>query len=185
MSNSGPKLSWCTLTSMIPNTQTGSTQRRLESKKDNYFSTAHYDPDNAWKLLKTSCRKHQLPYSHLNSVSTPRSALQRSTFENPPNMDPHAHSSRSSTPSTPLTPTSPSSSTGSYFSESSRPSSPPVPLHIIVTFNGKVREMLRIERESDAAEEEQRRQRRAAARVTRPRYYARSLSEEDARLEVD
>jgi hypothetical protein len=58
-----------------------------------------------------------------------------------------------------------------------------VPYHIIVTFDGKVREMLRIERESDAADEE-RRQRRAA-RVARPRYYARTLSEEDGRPEID
>lgn len=43
---------------------------------------------------------------------------------------------------------------------------PPIPDHIIVTFDGKVREMLRITR--DAADEE----RSPRVRKARPRYYA-------------
>ncbi|KAF1836963.1 hypothetical protein BDW02DRAFT_520007 [Decorospora gaudefroyi] len=84
-------------------------------------------------------------------------------------MDAHTHSSRCSTPTTPSTPSSPSSQ--SYFN--TPPSTPQIPYHIIVTFDGKVREMLRIARDS---EQEQERKTRWTAR---PRYYARSPEEEE------
>ncbi|KAH6859022.1 hypothetical protein BKA58DRAFT_444200 [Alternaria rosae] len=87
-----------------------------------------------------------------------------------------ASSSRDSSPNTPITPSSPASSAGSgYFqrSSSSAPNSPQVPYHIIVTFDGKVREMLRIERQSEDMGEE----RRSRRTTPRPRYYARSTEE--------
>ncbi|KAF2852206.1 hypothetical protein T440DRAFT_466909 [Plenodomus tracheiphilus IPT5] len=61
---------------------------------------------------------------------------------------------------------SPTSSTSSSPFFASSPESPPVPDHIIVTFDGKVREMLRITR--DEVEEE----RRSRPATSRPRYYA-------------
>ncbi|CBX91111.1 hypothetical protein IAQ61_002571 [Plenodomus lingam] len=63
---------------------------------------------------------------------------------------------------------SPTSSESSSPFFASSPSFPPVPDHIIVTFDGKVREMLRITR--DEVEEEQRRSRPPVP--SRPRYYA-------------
>ncbi|KAI8937244.1 hypothetical protein NX059_006453 [Plenodomus lindquistii] len=63
------------------------------------------------------------------------------------------------------TPSPTSSDSGSQFFASS-PDFPPVPDHIIVTFDGKVREMLRITR--DEVQEE----RRSRPAPTRPRYYA-------------
>ncbi|KNG49453.1 hypothetical protein DDE82_002625 [Stemphylium lycopersici] len=105
-------------------------------------------------------------------------------------MDAHATtaqptSSRCSTPTTPITPTSPASSTSSsYFRSSSSSSSssatePQVPFQIIVTFDGKVREMLRIEREEENATASTIRRPR---RTPRPRYYARQSEE---KLEMD
>ncbi|KAG9192886.1 hypothetical protein G6011_11620 [Alternaria panax] len=83
-----------------------------------------------------------------------------------------ASSSRSSSPSTPITPSSPASSVGgSCFNA---PNSPQIPYHIIVTFDGKVREMLRIERQVEYPVVEERRSRRPAPR---PRYYAKSAEE--------
>jgi len=63
--------------------------------------------------------------------------------------------------------TSPTSSdSGSaYF----RPDSPQIPDHIIVTFDGKVREMLRITRDEEDDDDEQPRRSR---KTSRPRYYA-------------
>ena len=86
-----------------------------------------------------------------------------------------ASSSRDSSPNTPITPLSPASSAGSgYFSRSSSGlASPQVPYHIIVTFDGKVREMLRIERQSEDMGEE----RRSRRTTPRPRYYARNSEE--------
>ncbi|KAF2133364.1 hypothetical protein P153DRAFT_282765 [Dothidotthia symphoricarpi CBS 119687] len=50
-------------------------------------------------------------------------------------------------------------------SSQSLASLPPIPQHIIVTFDGKVREMLRITRDADIEEQSSRRR-------VRPRYYA-------------
>ncbi|KAH9871668.1 hypothetical protein J1614_005923 [Plenodomus biglobosus] len=63
------------------------------------------------------------------------------------------------------TPSPTSSDSSSQFFASS-PDFPPVPDHIIVTFDGKVREMLRITR--DEVEEE----RQSRPTTSRPRYYA-------------
>ncbi|OAL49551.1 hypothetical protein IQ07DRAFT_588107 [Pyrenochaeta sp. DS3sAY3a] len=52
---------------------------------------------------------------------------------------------------------------------------PPVPDHIIVTFDGKVREMMRIVRDSS---DDERRPRTSS----RPRYYS---GERSSRLEID
>ncbi|EOA82585.1 hypothetical protein ACJQWK_04592 [Exserohilum turcicum] len=83
-------------------------------------------------------------------------------------------SSNCSTPSEPTTPVSPASSTSSsYFNSSTEPQ---VPFQIIVTFDGKVREMLRIERGESAPET------RKSRRTPRPRYYARS-SEQPLRMD--
>ncbi|CAN9093430.1 hypothetical protein CC77DRAFT_400796 [Alternaria alternata] len=83
-----------------------------------------------------------------------------------------ASSLRSSSPTTPITPSSPASSAGaSYFNA---PNSPQIPYHIIVTFDGKVREMMRIERQVEYPVQE-RRSRRPAPR---PRYYAKNAEEQ-------
>jgi hypothetical protein len=91
----------------------------------------------------------------------------------------------SSVPTTPITPTSPSSDSSYFHTPPSSPSEsspqPQVPLHIIVTFEGRVREMLRISREEgEVSPTEERRSRR----TTRPRYYA-ATSMEDVRPVID
>ncbi|USP73911.1 hypothetical protein yc1106_01185 [Curvularia clavata] len=87
---------------------------------------------------------------------------------------PDATQSPSSRCSTPSTPISPASSTGSsYFNSPSSPNEPQVPFQIIVTFDGKVREMLRIQRDDSSLVEQQPPQR--PRRTPRPRYYARNL----------
>ncbi|KAI1666093.1 hypothetical protein L13192_09777 [Pyrenophora tritici-repentis] len=91
-------------------------------------------------------------------------------------MDAQPHAQRCESPlNTPTSPTS--SSGGSYFdssssSSSSTISSPQVPFQIIVTFDGKVREMLRIEREVDGMS-----QQRRPRMKPRPRYYSMSAEQ--------
>lgn len=98
-----------------------------------------------------------------------------------PTINTESSSSRSSSPTAPITPSSPASSaSGSYFNgSSSAPNSPQIPYHIIVTFDGKVREMLRIERQSEHMGEE----RRSRKTTPRPRYYARSVEEEKPEID--
>ncbi|CAE7215383.1 hypothetical protein CFE70_009912 [Pyrenophora teres f. teres 0-1] len=93
-------------------------------------------------------------------------------------MDAQPHAQRCESPLN--TPTSPTSSSGSYFhssssSSSSTISSPQVPFQIIVTFDGKVREMLRIEREVDGMS-----QQRRPRMKPRPRYYSMSAEQRAA-----
>ncbi|XP_014555093.1 hypothetical protein COCVIDRAFT_39156 [Bipolaris victoriae FI3] len=78
-------------------------------------------------------------------------------------------SSRCSTPTTPDTPVSPASSTTSSYFSSSSSGEPQVPFQIIVTFDGKVREMLRIERDENSPIQAPR-----PRKAPRPRYYARN-----------
>jgi hypothetical protein len=75
--------------------------------------------------------------------------------------------------STPTTPTS-SSSSSPFFANDM----PPIPEQIIVTFEGKTREVVRIVRD-----EEERRPRTSSGAKTRPRFYARQ--ERLERPEID
>ncbi|RMZ71635.1 hypothetical protein GMOD_00006773 [Pyrenophora seminiperda CCB06] len=88
-------------------------------------------------------------------------------------MDAQPHAQRCESPISLETPTSPASSSGA--TTSSNISSPQVPFQIIVTFDGKVREMLRIEREAEGIV-----QQRRPRMKPRPRYYSMSAEQRAA-----
>ncbi len=86
-----------------------------------------------------------------------------------PQISPISRTNSSATMDTSPSPSTPSSPTLSTASSSPFPR---VPDHIVVTFEGQVREMLRITRDVEE-EEEERRSRSNSRSRTRPRYYAR------------
>lgn len=98
------------------------------------------------------------PKQENNKPEQPLSALHWNRIDNAYELPIQSHN-MDSTPS----PTS-SDSSSQFFASS--PDFPPVPDHIVVTFDGKVREMLRITRDEVAEE------RQSRPTTSRPRYYA-------------